>query len=1016
MSAKRRSVLFSPMVTVGVLLIVALAFGNPPVDKKQVKGAASGGVAVDKGSGVTHKEIDQPNMKDFRKLRQRQRLLQSGKDGMLTGDMFTTAAKIGIDTVLVILVEFAGTDTFTWTKGESTWDPLGKADSAEWAGSIGDCSNIDAATQDFTYTGPLHNQIARPLSAEDRSGDMIWTPDFSADYYRNIIFGKGVTFKYTRSEDGSVVNQKFSGKSVNNYYRDMSKNVYQITGDVVGWLQVPHSVWWYGADPCPGARSGGTGHNGAISGAGSARTLVTDALEAVKRAYPTFDWAKYDQDGDGEIDRLWIIHAGLGEEDSTTLLNRTNYGEGGLWSHSSSLSPAYEVVPGIYAGPYIMMPENSGIGVLAHEFGHNIGTDDFYAYGQGETSAGFWTLMADDWTGYPIGFQPPALDPYHLDFLGWLNPYVVSDSSMIHTVTVVQTSKSSGSGYRGVKIPLPDGAVPLPVQPIGSFQWWGGKEKLTNAMMTKKTAVSIPAGGATLSFNLAYAIEQGWDFLWVQVSTDNGATWSTLTNGNTLCTHAGSWIGGLFGFPDDLCSAGIGGFTGTSSGYPSYGTETFSLNAFANKDILLRFWYMTDWNTQLEGPFIDNIIITSGETLFSDNAENGDDNWTYADGWSRNDGNETFTHNYYLQFRNVTSSGGYDSALGDSRWRFGPANSGLLVWYNNNFYQDNEIFNYMNNAFGFGPKGRMLVVDAHPEPYRDPYYVAQGYNNEGANVNTRSLMRDAPFSLFDSVGFTMKAPDWVYEDTLFEGRPAVSLFDDSLGYYAGAELVKAGPAYRELEIWDTVQWDASVAIPSTIHYGINAPGYTDGTRFYYYCYRATEGRLSCYRYDTGLGYDGGTGNPGDVGGQYGWKVKLMKQKPNSATVKIWNSRYAVAPDLNGEWVDLGQSCVPTSGGEKCQINGNFKVLNTGAVDAGSSQVYLYLSEDGSYDKADRLLKKLKIKPLLAGGEATAKVTYVFPAGLNADDKYVIAVIDPLDKVAESHEDNNETAYHVVVVP
>ena len=87
-------------------------------------------------------------------------------------------------------------------------------------------------------------------------------------------------------EDGSVVNQKFSGKSVNNYYRDMSRNVYQITGDVVGWVQVPHSVWWYGADPCPGARSGGTGHNGGVPGAGGARTLVMDTLEAVKRAYP----------------------------------------------------------------------------------------------------------------------------------------------------------------------------------------------------------------------------------------------------------------------------------------------------------------------------------------------------------------------------------------------------------------------------------------------------------------------------------------------------------------------------------------------------------------------------------------------------------------------------------------------------------------------------------------------------------------------------------------------------------
>ena len=126
----------------------------------------------------------------------------------------------------------------------------------------------------------------------------------------------------------------------------------------------------------------------------------------------------------------------------------------------------------------------------------------------------------------------------------------------------------------------------------------------------------------------------------------------------------------------------------------------------------------------------------------------------------------------------------------------------------------------------------MLVVDAHPEPYRDPYYVAQGYNNEGANVNTRSLMRDAAFSLFDSVGFTMKAPDWVYEDTLFEGRPAVPLFDDSFGYYPGAEYVSRGPGYNPLTyIWDAVQWDAGVAIPSTVSYGINAPGYTGAEPF-----------------------------------------------------------------------------------------------------------------------------------------------------------------------------------------
>ena len=93
---------------------------------------------------------------------------------------------------------------------------------------------------------------------------------------------------------------------------------------MIGWLQVPHSTWWYGADMCPGNRSGmssGGGSDGGIPGAGSAKTLVKDALDAVnaiKGTIPGFSWKNYDLNGDGVIDRLWIVHAGYGEEDGTS--------------------------------------------------------------------------------------------------------------------------------------------------------------------------------------------------------------------------------------------------------------------------------------------------------------------------------------------------------------------------------------------------------------------------------------------------------------------------------------------------------------------------------------------------------------------------------------------------------------------------------------------------------------------------------------------------------------------------
>jgi hypothetical protein len=423
--------------------------------------------------------------------------------------------------------------------------------------------------------------------------------------------------------------------------------------------------------------------------------------------------------------------------------------------------------------------------------------------------------------------------------------------------------------------------------------------------MTTKDPVSLTAGSnITLSFDLVYDIEDQWDYLWVQVSDDGGTTWDTLTNTNTVCTHVSGWIGGLYGFPDDLCAAGIGGFTNYNANWPDPEVQNFDLSAYAGKNILFRLWYMTDWGTTYTGVFVDNIqIINGATTVLSDNAESGDANWNYADPWVRSQGSMVFTHNFYLQWRNTNANGGYDSALGDSRWRYGPANTGLLVWYNNNGKTDNEIFNYLNEYPGYGPKGRMLVVDSHPEPYREPAMVAAGYDNEGGNVVHRSLMRDAPFTLQDTVGFTM-TNTYAFTSTSFTtnfaGRSAASMFHDSMGYYPGAEFVSRSP--YQTPRWVTKQWDSSATVPSTVFYGIKAPGY-DGyhsggsaNEFRFDCAINAAGLLGCYWFGTGigLGYYGGTGNPGDVNGQYGWHVQLLQEAADHtwATVKIWNAMKA----------------------------------------------------------------------------------------------------------------------------
>jgi M6 family metalloprotease-like protein len=716
------------------LLCPGMAPANPPRD-----GSVS---ASPESERQFMTEIDSPNpidrariMRRLQEQQARRALRPKAPPGRQFGEGIEPFGLAGTDRVLVILVEFVGTNQFTWTPGSSTWDPLGRCDNTEFDGS--NLANSAASTffaqkcgitapTSFTYVGPLHNEIQRPSGINDPSETMIWMPDFSPGYYSNIIFGNGVVFDYAR-QDGSVVHEDFTGKSVRDYYEDLSGGAYSLTGTILGWIRVTNSVWYYGGDGLPGARSTSLrpAFQGAIPGAGDSRSLVIDALNSAKAAYPDLDWASFDQNGDGLIDRLWIIHAGLGEEDNPALLNRTPYGEGGMWSHSWSLSSPYQVAPGVSAYSYIMMPENAGIAVLAHEFGHNLGAIDLYTYGDGQTSAGFWTTMSDDWVGFPLGFLPQAMDPMHLDQWGWLTPLLVNDPTQVYSVKLGQASRFPATSD-----------------------------------LVRAVRIELPANGSS--------------------------------------------------------------------------------------------------------------------------------------------------HNYYLQWRNTTASGGYDQALGDTRFRFGPANTGLLVWYQNDRYYDNSIANYLTDPPSFGPKGKLLVVDSHPEPYLDPYWLAHGVSNELGIVFSRGSMRDAPFSRWPTLNFHLKPP-FAYEEADFPGRPAAPQFSDTLGYYPGIQNLATS-------LWRTWQWDSSVVLPSTQSYGVLGPGYVAGTPLQnIIATRVFIGTNEVVSYGTnwfssGLDQAGADGNPGTANGQYGWNVRIVCQTDSWAEIVIWNSHYDYLDD-DGDGVPNWQEAV-----------------------------------------------------------------------------------------------------------
>src|SRR4029079_16809983 len=79
---------------------------------------------------------------------------------------------------------------------------------------------------------------------------------------------------------------------------------------------------------------------------------------------------------------------------------------------------------GLWIGDYTTEPENGGLGVFAHEFGHDLGLPDLYDTNGGDNSTGFWTLMSGgSWLNHgtdSIGTTPGYMGPWETLQLRWL--------------------------------------------------------------------------------------------------------------------------------------------------------------------------------------------------------------------------------------------------------------------------------------------------------------------------------------------------------------------------------------------------------------------------------------------------------------------------------------------------------------------------------------------------------------------------------------------------------------------
>ncbi|MEV5592764.1 immune inhibitor A domain-containing protein [Streptomyces sp. NPDC052496] len=612
--------------------------------------------------------------------------------------------------------------------------------------------------------GPAHNTIAQPDRRKDNS--TAWQKDYNRQHFQDLYF----------SHDKKK-------ESLAKYYEKQSSGRYSVDGEVSDWVKVDWNEARYGSNFC------------GSTNCASAWDLIRDGVNRwaedqkakgrtdaqIKADLAKYDqWDRYDHDGDGNfnepdgyIDHFQIVHAG--EDESA---GGGAQGTDAIWAHrwyaygsdSGRTGPSGNKAggtqigsTGIWVGDYTMQPENGGLGVFAHEYGHDLGLPDEYdTTGTGESSVDNWSLMSGgSWLGTgkdSIGDLPGDMSAWDKLQLGWLNyAKAKAATKSTHKLGVAEYNTKD---KQALVVELPAKTVRTDVvKPAeGTQQWWSGmgndlKNTLSRSVDltgTKKAALTLKGW---------WDIEQNYDFAYAEVSTDGGATYTPLE-------------GTADGKPITRDGSDKPALTGTSGAYKDL---VFPLDAYAGKKIDLRFRYQTDGGAAQKGFAADAISVTAdGTALFTDGAEAGDNGWT-AKGFSRIGASFTkdYPRYYIAENRQYVS---YDKTLKTGPYNFGwastrpqwvehfPYQNGVLIWLWDTSQPDNNVGQHP----GYG---QILPVDAHPK--------AEKWS-DGKLMRNRFQSYDSTFTRHRTDALTLHKDGKV---TKIKSKPGVTVFDDRKGDY-----------------------------------------------------------------------------------------------------------------------------------------------------------------------------------------------------------------------------------------
>ena len=544
----------------------------------------------------------------------------------------------------------------------------------------------------------------------DQDTEMFYA-EYSTEHYQQMLFN---TQGYAGPGGQSL-------STAADYYKAASGNSLNFTGQVYGWVSADNNAKVYGE------RQGTTRDK-------NAPALVKEAVEKAVAKF-NINLADYDLtdlddiDGDGIlnepngiIDHVMIFHSSIGEEAGGGYLSTD-----AIWSHryyvfDENSGPSEIAGSSIKLFGYTINPIDAGIGVVVHEFGHDLGLLDEYDLQSntvGEPVASWSVMSTGSWAGSPRGSEPVMFSPYALEYLqnryqgNWVNQLTLDmDEIDANSQQTLINTASTSQLQNQIKVTLPPRLEKFKTPVEGDFQYYSNTGDNINNSLVNTIALPSTTEALTLSFIAYYSIERDYDLVQVKV------------NGEPIASNYTQAVNPYYGNIGPYISGDS--FLNSDAKQPNgYLTHKFDLSAYAGQTIDLKIEYITDANTHYYGFVVDDMRIEQSDTLIWHNNAQDQIN-TEFNGFAKV-GSYTYASpsHYYLQLRSYT---GVDSSLQAEQY-----SPGLLLWYSDKSQADNNTTEHPGSGFA-------LVVDA------DQRSINKGSTQTPAASAIQ--IRDAAFSLY----------------------------------------------------------------------------------------------------------------------------------------------------------------------------------------------------------------------------------------------------------------------------